>query len=244
MAAEDYFDLDACGEEERDDGPRVWPRKAFKPQQTQPLPAVLSPREGHDWDKQQERKLLRDFEAGYTLKDLAHRMGRTTLGITYRLEKLGIDPYRSGIRPVAQPVKEQIMNKMHLLALLQTGYTTVQVCFDDNGKGQTYTYKAPTKMDIAVGDMLVVPARDTFSLGWVKAVDKLPKIDVKAPFEYRWVVQKVDTSAFTDQTEREAQALEQLEDAQRAEAQRKAMELLLGPTVDSSAFLALINAQG
>lgn len=214
-------------------------------------PGYLGPHQGAPWDEDQERKLVRDFIHGYSLPDLAARMGRNLGGITARLEKLGIDPYdRSKTKSVApprtpQPVKEPTMtvNKMHLVALLQTGYTTVHVTFDSACRSQAYVYKAPTKMGVAVGDMLVVPARDAFQVGWVKSVDKSPKIDVKAPFEYKWVVQKVDTTQYTDQTQREAQALEQLEDAQRAEAQRKAMEMLLGGGAASAEFLKLLNGE-
>ena len=133
------------------------------------------------------------------------------------------------------------MNKRLLLTLLQEGYTTAQVCFDSRCLGQTYTYKVPNSMGVAAGDMLVVPARDAFQVVWVKSVDERPKIDVGAPFDLKWVVQKVDTRAFTDQMEREALALEQLEERQRDEACRKATEQLLGPGADVKAFLELVN---
>ena len=258
MAAEDYIEFDDYWEDSRYDPtesrrtPKTpqWPGlNRDKPKGTV-RPGYLGPNHGMSWDRDQEEKLLRDFKKHYPLSDLAARMGRTEVAIVARLEKLGIDfytrqPAKSCTPTVSnpQPVKEASMNKMHLLALLQTGYTTVHVCFDEKCKGQTYIYKVPTKMAVVAGDMLVVPARDTFNLAWVKSVDKAPKIDVKAPFEYKWVVQKVDKAGYTDQTEREAQALDQLEDAQRAEAQRKAMELLLGPGANSEAFLALINAE-
>jgi hypothetical protein len=133
------------------------------------------------------------------------------------------------------------MHKMHLIALLQTGYTTVNVTFAADNSGQSYTYKAPTKMGVAVGDMPVVPARKAFAIVWVKSVDASPKINVEAPFEYKWVVQKVDMTAYVDQTERERQAAEAIEEAQRLKAQREALQALLGSAIAEPALLALIN---
>ena len=65
------------------------------------------------------------------------------------------------------------MKHKHLLALLQSDYTTIEVTFDQNGK--RYTYKARLSEGIQEGDAVVV---DSPSQGLVVvqvvAVHKVP----------------------------------------------------------------------
>lgn len=113
------------------------------------------------------------------------------------------------------------MKHKHLLALLQEGYTTIEVTFKsddrreerrpwDEGEARQqrapkrYTYKAKLADKVEVGDSVVV---DSPSNGMVVvdvvAVHATPKIDLDAPFTYKWIVQKVDAEGYKRTLEQE-----------------------------------------
>lgn len=250
MAAEDYIDFDGCMDE-ADDSPRYYGacplpyKNHFKP-----IPHL--PFHGEPWTDAQEKRLEDLWRKRHSLDSLSQYMGRTKVAVIARLEKLGLDPeYAYETTPVKKTTatkKEPMMqNFQHLIALLQKNYTTVAVRFRDNATGSTsgadsYTYKVPLSMEVAKGDLLVVPARKFFSVAEVVEVHDAPQIDVKKPLALRWVVQKVDTTAYDDQTAREDQAIKQVEVAERRRAQEEALQTLLGTAEDREAFLALINA--
>ena len=122
------------------------------------------------------------------------------------------------------------MNQKHLLALLQSGYTTIEVVFNDNGaKSKTYTYKARLEDNIQVGDRVVV---DSPSKGMtvveVTAVHKTAKIDLDAPFTYKWIVQKIDSTAYDETQAKEAEFLETMMEVERVHQR----ELLLSKFKD------------
>ena len=126
-----------------------------------------------------------------------------------------------------QPLKEKIsmdVKMMHLVTLLQKGFTTIHVRFDSL---KTYTYKAPLDMGLAKDDMVVVPAHSGFALVTVVKVDEEPDIDPNAPFGIRWVVQKVDMTRYNDQCAREEEAVKVLRQGQRRRAAEEALNELL-----------------
>ena len=242
MSAEDYIGFDACMEEATD---------GYGRRQVgyfNPLPSA--PNNGRAWHTDDEEELERLWDRGYGLDACAKKFGRTKVAIIARLEKLGLDVNQNNASLPAKKTttKEPMMqNFQHLLALLQKNYTTVAVRFRDNGTGNTqgadtYTYKVPLSLEVAKGDLLVVPARKFFSVVEVVEVHDTPQIDVKKPLALRWIVQKVDTAAYDDQTAREEQAIKQVEVAERRRAQEEALQTLLGSAEDREAFLALINA--
>ena len=97
-----------------------------------------------------------------------------------------------------------------LVALLQSrrGMTTASVGFDGT-RGTMYTYKVPPHLTLEKGDTVVVQvgSNNTFKVGKVTKVDAIADIDPAAEFEYRWVIQKVDTD-FVRAMEEEEQLLE------------------------------------
>ncbi len=126
------------------------------------------------------------------------------------------------------------MQQKHLLALLQTGYTTIEVVFTDGhldslGSGRTrskpYTYKARLEDDLKVDDVVVV---DSPSKGLTTAtvvdVHKAPKIDLDAPFTYKWIVQKVDRTRYDETLARESEFMDTMMEVERVHQR----ELLLG----------------
>jgi hypothetical protein len=236
MAAEDYSDYDDPFEDSRDPYLRTQ-RSCLKP-----IDGVLN--HGAPWTDALERKLTKLWKSGMPLKEVCRVMGRTEVAISARLHKLGINPYeaRSAVAIVMQPPKPKPqgtkMNAQLLIALLQTNYTTVECTFDKNG--QRYTYKAPLSMGLEAGSLAVVPARDKFQVVTVVEVHDSPRIDVSKPFEYKWVGQKVDLSAYHDQTKREQEAIEQIAVAERRKAQEEALAQLVG-VEGREAFMALVN---
>lgn len=217
-------------------------------------PGYLCTRIMCTWTDMEEQKLLREYGNHKPMSDLAQRMGRTMTGIQARLEKLGIDLTkdreaelaRNGYTSLKHTTQGRMMNDFqHLIALCQTGYTTVEVRFlDDNGNaqlGQTYTYKVPTSLALAKDDILVVPARQSFKLVKVAEVHAEPQIDVSKPLALKWAVQKVDFTGYNDQSEREAAAIAKLQVAERKAAQQQALEVLMGSVGDREEFLRLLN---
>lgn len=127
-----------------------------------------------------------------------------------------------------------MMNQSHLLSLLQNGFTTIDVVFESNmqdgfgsvkAQSKTYTYKADLKDNIQVGDKVIV---DSPSKGLhvvtVVGVDKTPRIDVSAPFTYKWIVQKVDTARYDEMLKKEEEFLEAMAEVERAHQRQLLLE--------------------
>ena len=101
----------------------------------------------------------------------------------------------------------------NLVALLQArrGMTTASVIFDGtrSASGSGYTYKVPPHLTLEKNDIVVVQVGGSlaFKVGKVTKVDALADIDPAAGFEYRWIIQKVDTD-FAKAMEEEEQLLE------------------------------------
>lgn len=252
MAAEDYTDFGDYGEDSHDPHLRTQrsPSNMYKA-----IPHL--PFHGEPWTGAQEERLESLWRKRHSLDSMSQYMGRTKIAIVARLEKLGLDPEyaNESVRPTTNITitnnltkKEPMMqNFQHLLALLQKNYTTVAVKFDTqpgSEHAKQYTYKVPLSMadGLDKGDLLVVPARNFFTVVSVVEVHDSPQIDVKNPLALKWAVQKVDRTAYDDQTAREEQAIKQVEVAERRRAQEEALQTLLGTAEDREAFLALINA--
>lgn len=106
------------------------------------------------------------------------------------------------------------MKHKHLIALLQAGYTTIQVTFV--GYAKPYTYKAPASAGIEAGDKVIVDSPTSgLTVVDVVSVDATPRIDLDADFTYKWIVQKVDMAAYQRTIDLEAEAMEMLEEAER-----------------------------
>jgi hypothetical protein len=254
MAAEDYVDFNDGYWDERDDAPRQRFTKVS------PIPGAL--RNGALWSAKESEQVRSMHRNLYSTAAIAKELGRTELSIQYRLKLLGLEenpikneltvnfPKGALVVPSDKPKKVNLMhaNMQHLIALLQKGYTTITVAFFRENSGNSfdskvYTYKVPQAMAdiLKPGDLVVVPAREAFSVAQVSEIHAEPQIDVSKPLALRWVVQKIDRAAYDDQTAREAEAIKSVEVAQRRQAQEEALATLLGTTEDREAFLKLIS---
>lgn len=118
------------------------------------------------------------------------------------------------------PKQETIMKHKQLITLLQENYTTVGAEFPTS-PGRVYTYKTDIK-DLKVGDLAVVKVKEEFNIVKIVRVDKTPQIDVKANYEYKWLIQKVNVEAYDERLKVEDEVLQTLGDIER-EQQRSAL---------------------
>jgi len=118
--------------------------------------------------------------------------------------------------------KGTTMKATHLAALLAQGYTTVHVSFGAHER-KNYVYKA--KRGVKVGDKVIVDTpRNGLTVADVVLVDDNPKIDVRADFDYKWIVGVVDLQAYRDQMAREAEFLQALEEVEQARAREEQLK--------------------
>lgn len=211
----------------------------FKPEDfdrsTWPIPNAGTP-----WNRLECEHLGRLVGEGHSVATIARSMGRTVGGIEYRIEQIrGENESINPVNAVARK-QEKFMNYNHLITILQKGYTTVNVSFSlsDDRK---YAYKAAESMNLVPGAFVVVPARGEFKVATVCSVDPEPEIDIKAPYELKWVVARVDFSAYDEQNRREAEAFAMLKTGERKRAQAEAMETLLASVTNRAELMKLLG---
>ena len=134
------------------------------------------------------------------------------------------------------------VNHNHILSLLQTGFTTIQVSFDneeviDSKKPDqafpnrtrrrqvtTYTYKALLSDNIKVDDCVVVDSpHEGLQIVRVAQVDAKPNIDLSAPFPYKWIVQKVDRARYDDLLKQEQEFKDSLLEVERVKQREQVL---------------------
>ena len=132
------------------------------------------------------------------------------------------------------------INHNHILSLLQTGFTTIAVSFevgmnatDDptlrarnrNTRVKEYTYKALESDNLKVGDLVVVDSpSEGFTIVEVTRVDAKPRIELDAPFAYKWIVQKIDRSRYDNLLAQEAEFKEALVEVERVKQRETVMK--------------------
>lgn len=93
-----------------------------------------------------------------------------------------------------------------------------------------HTYKALMSDNVKVGDTVAVIVGKEMLLVSVAEVHDLPQIDLDADFDYKWIVQKIDTTAYDKMAENEKQfqlAMVEVERAKQREKVKQEMEQLL-----------------
>ena len=101
----------------------------------------------------------------------------------------------------------------HMISLLQTNYTTLKVQYL-NGRGtqdKDYTYKVPLDAGVRVDDFVVVESSVTgYAVAKVVKVDESPDINLDAPYQYSWIIQKLNLDPYYERQERERRIQQQL----------------------------------
>lgn len=207
-------------------------------------PTPEHPNHGKPWTAVQEGQLKKYAAQGLGISEIAKRMGRYPSAIELRLEKLGFDPTANAdltpgkhLISHTEYLKEQkYVNMNHILTMLQTNYTTVNVSYSPGVPTQHYTYKVSNELagKLEPGTPVVVDASGSLKVAYITEVHDEPLINIHAPYALKWVICKVDRSHYDEQVKRETEAAAFLEKSERQQAQQKAMAALLElvPNVD------------
>lgn len=120
-------------------------------------------------------------------------------------------------------------NMNHLVSLLQEGYTTVGVVFgnvfDGQATSRVYTYKS--HVECIEGDLVIVPPSVNTklpSIATVVRVDDEPDLNFESGIEYKWLIARVDTSAYDKIVENEKKMVKVLRDGERAKQRRALLD--------------------
>lgn len=128
------------------------------------------------------------------------------------------------------------VRKAALLSL--TDYYTVLVAFDLTPLNEVvnppelYTYLVPQRLDVAAGDVVVVPARTSFGLARVYHVDATPQINLDMADNYRWVVDRVEFGIYEQMVARDNELQQIIADAERVRLHQQMKEqvsAIVGP---------------
>lgn len=107
--------------------------------------------------------------------------------------------------PKSKPKQpEYSMQHKNIISIIQQDFFTVGVKFD--GTSQIYTYKVPNSVKLEKDDHVVTRRAGTkagYGVAKVVRIDEVPQIDLDAPYEYAWIVQRVDATGYDAQLELE-----------------------------------------
>jgi hypothetical protein len=125
------------------------------------------------------------------------QQGMTTVQVEFLQGRPGGAP--APLQPMpAQPPRNDVPWSQHTSRTPQPWDTPTP-------PAKVYTYKAPIGL-LADGDIVVVQDDKSpygLALGRVHHVDSVARIDVDADFDYKWVVSKVDTTAYAKRVQEE-----------------------------------------
>jgi hypothetical protein len=202
---------------------------------------TLPKNHGKLWTVKDDQVLMRLHNDKFETDEIADSLDRTEASIVSRLELL--KQRKTANTFITSNNTKQIdmdTNLVHLITLLQKNYTTCKVRFEGTNKG--YTYKMAKDSGIEVGDFVVVDANDQLSAGVVLEVHDEAQIDFKAPYAYKWIVQKIDMTAYKEQVRKETEVIAMLKVEQRRQEQEDALNKLLGTNVNREELMRLLNA--
>ena len=122
------------------------------------------------------------------------------------------------------------MKNNHILSLLQSNYTTCKVTYAVgekqyvSGVNKLYTFKTNIE-GLKVEDIVVVPSSSAegFAVCRVKEVHEFPEIDTDAPWDYKWIVSKVDMESYEEILKAEEEALKDLRKMQQSAVRQQAL---------------------
>ncbi len=160
------------------------------------------------------------------------------------------------------------MKHKHLYSLLDTTFTTIHVVFsnavpaantgravrpnearsplryvEDDAPADSYVYKSPLDANVSVGDHVVVfTPREGLRIAKVVQVDAAPVIDVDAPFDYRWIVQRIDKEAYQERVDREERFSATMLEVERTKQREALVNSFQASLPEGSAARALFDA--
>lgn len=197
------------------------PKRSAKWFEEQRASGKFPARHGYPWSPQEVAQMNSMLRNHYSIEQIAAELKRLPSAIQCRIEK-----EKDVNVVIIEDQQPENFRMLHLITLLQEGYTTCKAKFAVGGKD--YTYKLPLDMGVNVGDHVVVEVNGEYKVVLISTIHPEPEIDIRAPYALKWVVSKVDTTRYQDQMAREQQALEHLQKQERATAKKRAIEQLMG----------------
>lgn len=146
-----------------------------------------------------------------------------------------------GENTMNQPTKSILANSRsidpNIAAIMRDDATTVEVNFGITCEGH-YTYITSIKLE--VDDYVVVPNKSStgFTVGQVVAVHDDLQLPPNSDITFKWVVSKVDTTAYKENMERNATIEQAVAEAYQTNA-RKSMRAAVMAGMDSDAAARL-----
>lgn len=116
------------------------------------------------------------------------------------------------------------MNPHYLQTIMDETIKTVGVRFDKSVHAKTYTYK--TRLDLEPGDDVLVCVSGEFKIVYVVEVHDVPNIDEHSRADYKWIVQKLDMSAYQDMLDEDEEFKESTRKHLRMIRRRQFLETL------------------
>ena len=117
------------------------------------------------------------------------------------------------------------MKTHNIAALLMDSCKTVSVTFEVNLKGSTaYVYK--TVLDLEFGDSVVVNVSGKLKVATVTEIHKVPRLDMDSQLEYKWIIQKVDTTKYDELLKLESEFQDKLTEIVQQDLREKAIDML------------------
>ena len=117
------------------------------------------------------------------------------------------------------------MKTHNIAALLMDSCKTVSVTFEVNLKGSTaYVYK--TVLDLEFGDSVVVNVSGKLKVATVTEIHKVPRLDMDSQLEYKWIIQKVDTTKYDELLKLESEFQDTLTEIVQQDLREKAIDML------------------
>lgn len=96
-----------------------------------------------------------------------------------------------------------------------------------------YTYKTLLKDNVQPNDTVVVIVGNEMVLVKVVEVHELPQIDLDADFDYKWIVQRIDTAAYDKMQEKEQQFQQAMVEVERVKQREKVKQEMTQLLIDS-----------
>ena len=119
------------------------------------------------------------------------------------------------------------MNEVNALLAENEDFKFVECVFAPYTGQRTYTYK--TTLDLAEDDFVVV---DTPSNGLaivqVRSIKDFYDVNHDVRYQYKWVVQKVDTAAYEEAVKLEETLMAQVNKVKRKQKRKEIQETMLG----------------
>lgn len=155
------------------------------------------------------------------------------------------------------------LNRHDFAEFFRTDFYTVQVIFVDNvypspkppGESKKrYTYKVPKNLKVEIGDSLLVCKHEVSEVAALNVVQVVsinlePEIDGDAPFNYKWVVDRLDSvlvkyNENIGKDNRLKKAVAKLENALQRVSLRKQLEAAFQeiPDEDKAELVSLFGA--